>query len=222
MTDVMEPVATTARSTSGTGRRAVGATVAGLLAMGAGLGIGAALWTGDDRGSTVPAASALLVIDGTSGYTEPLAGGRVRLHLAYPSVLFFEDRPRRGSGRVAPAGLVANWSKAFAGSPPFGALVVAAGPDASTPAAFKVTSPSIAKDGSLSFDLTPDTGVTAAEITRIKDLRSATSTERGRMALFLDNASWQPLLREAEEQYVRDSDPDPDRWVDDENDSTFP
>ncbi len=175
-----EPVAAPSPARRPVRRRLI--VVAALLVT-LGLGFGSAVLFGPAREQA--RASTLLVVDGSTGWTEALGAHSWRLHLTGATVLWFKDRPAAGSGHIAISRLVDGWAKAFAASPPYGALVVANGPDAASPAAFRITNPRLAEDGSVTFDLTADKGVSAREEARVSQIGLKDRRSRGRVSLFV-------------------------------------
>lgn len=162
--------------------------VVALVAFAAGAAAGVLGWASASAPSAPSSPGVLFVVDGATGHTEPLDTGRWRIHLTEPGVLWFKDRPGRGSGRITADTLVDAWSTAFAGSPPYAALTVATGDGADRPAAVRLTHPRRTSEGSISFIATPDAGLTATAAAWISELTPASAGERGRVALYIDDA----------------------------------
>lgn len=162
--------------------------IVALVAFTTGAAAGALGWASASLPDAPDAPGVLLVVDGASGWSEPAGEERWRIHLTEPRVLWFEDRPGRASGAIAVRALVEGWNDAFAGSPPYAALTVSVGDGADSPAAIQLTDPQLEADGSVSFSAGLDAGTTARTAAWISGLDRATAEERGRMALFIDDA----------------------------------
>jgi hypothetical protein len=155
-----------------------------VLALGAAGVVGALIWS-KAIDSSSPQASSLFVVDAAAGWTEQTGAERWRLHLVNPRVLWFSDRPARGSGMIPAGSLVDGWGDAFGASPPYAAITVSTG--AESPAAVQLTQPELAADGTISFTLTPDAGLTAEDADWITSMSETTAQERGRLSLFIDD-----------------------------------
>ncbi len=141
-------------------------------------------------GSSSIGGSDLFVVDGTSGSATQSGSNSWRLALTSATVLWFKDRPFRGSGSVSAQSLVSTWATKFAGSPPYGAVLAPAGPSGHHPTAIKLTSPAFdSSSGVLSFTVTPDAGESTADASWLSRLTAASAKKNGRVVLFIDNSS---------------------------------
>ncbi len=182
-------------------RLAVG--VAGVVGLATGIGFSAAMWAGAPvSAASTPAGltrtvapastggSNLYVVDGRTGSATPTGTDSWRLDLSGASVLWFRDRPYRGSGTESPASFVAGWSKTFAGSPPYAAVLAPNGPEGHHPTAVKLTDPTYdPATGTTSVTLTPDKGESVADAAWLSKLTPGAASADGRVVLFVDDSS---------------------------------
>ena len=134
--------------------------------------------------------SFLYVVDGTSGSAVVAGPAPWRLTLSGATVLWFEDRPLRGSGQLPLDQFVAGWATDFPGSSPVGAVVAPAGPPGHTPTAIQLSDPvADPATGTVTFTVTPDRGESAADTAWLSALTPATAAEHGRVVLFVDDGS---------------------------------
>ena len=175
-----------------------------VVCLGTGIVIGAetaqgpAATTSPARLTSVPVAVArppvkrsfLYVVDGSSGSAVVAGPATWRLTLSDATVLWFEDRPLRGSGHLALDRFVAGWATNFPGSSPFGAVVAPAGPPGHAPTAIQLSDPvADPAAGTVTFTVTPDRGESAADTAWLSALTPATAAEHGRVVLFVDDGS---------------------------------
>ncbi len=182
-------------------RLAVG--MAGVVGLATGIGFSAAMWAGAPvSAASTPAGltrtdtpastggSNLYVVDGRSGSATRTGADSWRLDLSGASVLWFRDRPDRGSGSESPASFVAGWSKTFVGSPPYAAVLAPAGPVGHHPTAVKLTDPTYdPTTGTTSVTLTPDQGESVADAAWLSKLTPGAASTDGRVVLFVDDSS---------------------------------
>ncbi len=172
-------------------RLAVG--VAGVVGLATGIGFSAASTPAGLTRTGAPAStggSNLYVVDGRTGSATPTGTDSWRLDLTGASVLWFRDRPYRGSGTESPASFVAGWSKTFAGSPPYAAVLAPNGPEGHHPTAVKLTDPTYdPATGTTSVTLTPDKGESVADAAWLSKLTPGAASTDGRVVLFVDDSS---------------------------------
>lgn len=163
--------------------------------------VGAGIWIGSTavaRPSTSPPASTqtslvsggdLFVVDGTSGSALSTGAGSWTLRLSHSNVLWFRDRPFRGSGTESAGAFVAAWSRNFGQVPPYGAILAPAGPRGHHPTAVRLTDPTFDQStGVVSFTLVPDRGESAADAAWLSQLTVHAAPKNGRVILFVDDS----------------------------------
>lgn len=196
---------TTAGTNRGAGGAAVGrrtlAALLGLVAIlgfGAGVGAGAGVWAGASRPPILGPARAqaaraggdLFVVDAVSGSAARSGATSWRLQLRGATVLWFKDRPQRGSGAQTIGSFVSAWASRFSGSPPYGAVLAPAGPSGHHPTAVALTDPAFDQQtGIASFTLTPDKGESAADAAWLSKLTPSSASKNGRLVLFIDDSN---------------------------------
>jgi hypothetical protein len=166
-----------------------------VIGIGAGVGIGAGIWAPSRHGpsstlTSTSTGSALFVIDADSGSATKVAANSWRVALADPTVLWFYDRPQRGSGFESPAVFVDSWAGTFHGSVPYGAILDPSGPSGHHPTAIGVRSPQYSASGRvMSFTVTPDRGESARDALWFAAFTSSRSKSDGRVVVFVDNGN---------------------------------
>ncbi len=201
------------RTSARTWRAPLTIGVAVVVGLALGVGVGAATWGGAPASGaagltrTLTSASAsalasgsgsgsasggsnLYAVDARSGTATRTGPNSWRLTLTGTSVLWFKDRPFRGSGTESAATFVSGWSRNFAGSPPYGAVLAPAGPPGHHPTAVKLTDPTYdPATGATSVTLTPDKGESDADAAWLSKLTPGAAATDGRVILFVDNSS---------------------------------
>ena len=183
--------------------------VAVVVGLALGIGVGAAEWGSAPASGAAPAGptrtlesasasasasasggSNLYVVDGRSGSATRTGTNSWRINLTGTSVLWFKDRPFRGSGTESASAFVAGWKTDFVGSPPYGAVLAPTGPPGHHPTAVKLTDPTYdPASGTTSFTLTPDKGESKADAAWLSKLTPGAAPTGGRVILFVDNSS---------------------------------
>lgn len=159
-----------------------GARVAPLIRA---LALGAAAKSGGD----------LFVVDAIAGSAIKSGADSWRLQLRGATVLWFKDRPQRGSGAEAIGSFMSTWASRFLGSPPYGAVLAPGGPNGHHPTAVALTDPAFNQQtGIASFTLTPDKGESEADASWLSKLTPNSASKNGRLVLFIDNAGGSPYV----------------------------
>lgn len=170
------------------------AALLALLAVGAGIGIGAAVWAGGSAAAQPPHfrvktdVSKLFALEADAA-TATRKGDIWRLALRSPrSVLWFADRPVRASGSLSAAVLTGQWPTLFAGGSPYGAVVAPDGALAgSHPTAVQISAPAYDPvTRTLVLTLRPDRGESAADAAWLTRLSPAA----GRVVVFVDGSNF--------------------------------
>jgi hypothetical protein len=169
--------------------------VALLVGVGAGVGLGAGIWAGsshivDSSVRTAAPGDALFVIDADSGSATRVGTNSWRVDLTRPTVLWFFDRPERGSGFETARVLVEGWAATFHGASPYGAILAPSGPSGHHPTAVGVGTPTFsAAQDELRFTVTPDRGESTRDAAWFSDFTPQHAVHNGRVVLFIDNGN---------------------------------
>jgi hypothetical protein len=160
-----------------------------VIAVAAGLALGAALWAGSDEdGDGDPAAVGagdLFVVDGRLASARSTGQGTLEVDVKDATVLWFSDRPARLNGNRPIGEFVAEWPSTFGGDPPNAAVLAQ---HSRHPIGVELQRPSIDRSRHVArFELRPEPGSGDRASAWLAKLDRTPRSELGRLVLFVDN-----------------------------------
>jgi hypothetical protein len=165
-----------------------------VVAVAAGLAVGAAFWAGDDDDGGDPTAVAatgagdLYVVDGRLAFARSTGPGTLEVGVKGATALWFSDRPARLHGNRPIRQFVAQWRSTFGADPPNAAVLAPSDEQSRRPIAVELQRPSFdPATGVVRFVLRSERGSNDRAARWLATLDSAPRSELGRLVLFVDD-----------------------------------